>query len=85
VLATLNQIWRFENVLASDQVLNYADRHYVPRVAHTTGNLDVHDIGVTADGVIVFVQHAVFVPRRVERRAFISADLATFVHLQACR
>ncbi len=31
------------------------DRHYVPRVAHTTGDLDVHDIGVMADGRIVFV------------------------------
>ena len=31
------------------------DRHYVPRVAHTTGDLDIHDIGVMADGRIVFV------------------------------
>ena len=27
----------------------------MPRVAHTTGDLDIHDIGVMADGRIVFV------------------------------
>ena len=32
-----------------------ADRYYVPRVAHTTGELDIHDISVLGDGRIVFV------------------------------
>lgn len=56
LLATLFQLWRLENVLAPDQRTNEgADRHYVPRVAHTTGDLDIHDVAVMADGRIVFV------------------------------
>ena len=54
VLATRNQVLRFENVLAPDQRVGEADKHYVPRVAHTTGNLDIHDIVVLDSGVIVF-------------------------------
>ena len=54
VLATQNQMVRFENVLAPDQRMGEADRHYVPRVSHTTGDLDVHDIVVLESGVIVF-------------------------------
>ena len=55
VLSTLNQIWRFENILERGQTLGDADRHYIPRVAHTTGDLDIHDIGILADGRILFV------------------------------
>jgi len=56
LLATLFQIWRLENVLGPDQRTNEgADRHYVPRIAHTTGDLDIHDVTVMADGRIVFV------------------------------
>lgn len=56
LLATLFQLWRLENVLApSQRSQDGADRHYVPRVAHTTGDLDIHDIGVMADGRVVFV------------------------------
>ncbi|OAF00914.1 TIGR03032 family protein [Bradyrhizobium centrolobii] len=56
LLATLFQLWRLENVLGPEQRTNEgADRHYVPRVAHTTGDLDIHDVAVMADGRIVFV------------------------------
>ncbi|HXN68605.1 MAG TPA: TIGR03032 family protein [Bradyrhizobium sp.] len=58
VLATAFQVWRFENILAADQTVNGADRYYVPRVAHTTGEIDIHDIGVLGDGRIVFVNTA---------------------------
>ncbi len=54
ILATTYQVWRFENILNPNQKMDDADRHYVPRVAHTTGDLDVHDICVLPDGVIVF-------------------------------
>ncbi|MEM1049258.1 MAG: TIGR03032 family protein [Pseudomonadota bacterium] len=54
IVATQNQVVRFENVLASNQRLGEADKHYVPRVAHTTGDLDIHDIVVLQNGVIVF-------------------------------
>ena len=55
VVSTLFQVWRFENVLTQPPAGPGPDRHYVPRVAHTTGDLDIHDIGVMADGRIVFV------------------------------
>jgi uncharacterized protein (TIGR03032 family) len=56
LVSTLFQIWRFENVLAPHERTNEgADRHFVPRVAHTTGDIDVHEIGVMSDGRIVFV------------------------------
>jgi uncharacterized protein (TIGR03032 family) len=58
VLATAFQVWRFENVLAADQTMNGADRYYVPRVGHTTGEIDIHDISVLGDGRIVFVNTA---------------------------
>ncbi len=54
LLATEAQVWRFENVLAPDQRMGEADKHYVPRLANTTGDLDIHDIAVMEDGVIVF-------------------------------
>ncbi len=54
LLATENQLIRFENVLAPNQRMGEADRHYVPRVSHTTGDLDIHDIVVREDGVIIF-------------------------------
>ena len=54
LLATRNQIIRFENILGPGQRIREAERHYMPRVAHTTGDLDIHDIAVRADGVIVF-------------------------------
>ncbi|MCK9914359.1 TIGR03032 family protein [Microbacteriaceae bacterium K1510] len=56
LLATLFQLWRLENVLGPEQSTSEgADRHYVPRVAHTTGDLDIHDVAVMTDGRIVFV------------------------------
>ena len=55
VVSTLFQVWRFENVLPGEYDGANPDRHYVPRVAHTTCDLDIHDIGVMADGRIVFV------------------------------
>lgn len=54
-LSTLFQIWRLENALPTGELHAGHDRLYVPRVAHTTGDLDVHDLAVTADGTLVFV------------------------------
>lgn len=55
VVSTLFQVWRFENVLAGEHKGQGPDRHFVPRVAHTTGDLDIHDIAVMSDGRILFV------------------------------
>jgi uncharacterized protein (TIGR03032 family) len=53
-LASMYQLWRFENVLRPGETYEGHDRLYVPRVGHTTGDLDVHDVAY-ADGRVVFV------------------------------
>ena len=54
-MSSLYQIWRFENALAPGEAHQGYDRLYVPRVGYTTGDLDVHDLAVDADGRLVFV------------------------------
>jgi uncharacterized protein (TIGR03032 family) len=54
-LSTLFQLWRFDDVLAAGQRHDGYDRLYVPQLAWTTGDLDVHDVAVMADGRPVFV------------------------------
>ena len=56
LLATLFQIMKFRNVLEpGQQINNLQDACYVPREIFTTGELDVHDIGLLKDGRVVFV------------------------------
>ena len=43
-LAMLYQLWRFDNVLEPGQTHNGYDRLFVPQVAWTTGDVDIHDI-----------------------------------------
>lgn len=54
-LSTLFQLWRFDDALEPGQAHQGHDRLYVPQLAWTTGDLDVHDVAVTADGRPVFV------------------------------
>lgn len=54
-MTSLYQLWRFENALEPDQSANGFDRIYVPQVGYTTGDLDIHDVAVDADGRVVFV------------------------------
>lgn len=55
-LGTLTQIVRMENVLAPGQLANDAhDKIYVPRNMQTTGNIDIHELGIRSNGRIVFV------------------------------
>jgi len=54
VMSSLYQLWRFDNMLESGETHEHYDRLYVPRVGYTTGDLDVHDIGVDDKGRIVF-------------------------------
>jgi uncharacterized protein (TIGR03032 family) len=54
-MSTLYQLWRLENVVPPGQVVtNGYDRVFVPQVGYTTGDVDIHDIGVTSDGRVVF-------------------------------
>ena len=58
LVSTLFQVWRFENIVCDHHKVEGSDRHYVPRIANTTGDLDIHDIGVLSDGRIIFVNTA---------------------------
>ena len=58
-LGTLNHIIRLENTLGPDQIANgQHDKLFVPRNAQTTGNVDIHELGIRADGKVVFVNTA---------------------------
>ena len=54
-LATLFQIWRLDDALPDGQRHDGYDRLYVPRVAYTTGDLDVHDLAVDRGGRPIFI------------------------------
>lgn len=55
-VADLFQLWWFNNVLEENQSYQKSfDRLYVPRLGFTTGDIDVHDIGVNKSGEPVFV------------------------------
>jgi len=53
-VATKQQLWRLEDSLASHTADGY-DRVYVPRIGHTTGDIDCHDVAVDASGRTIFV------------------------------
>jgi uncharacterized protein (TIGR03032 family) len=54
-LSTLYQLWRFDDSLTPGQTHQSCDRLYVPQLAWTTGDLDIHDVAVMADGRPIFV------------------------------
>lgn len=54
-MTSLYQMWRFENVLDPGTVADGYDRVFVPQTGYTTGDLDIHDVAVDADGRVVFV------------------------------
>ena len=54
-VATLWQLWRFENALKPGEKHGALDRYYVPQLAYTTGDIDVHDVAVSANGEPIFV------------------------------
>jgi uncharacterized protein (TIGR03032 family) len=55
LMSSLYQLWQFDNALPPGQVHQGYDRLYVPRLAWTTGDLDVHDIAVDGADRPVFV------------------------------
>lgn len=55
-LGTLLQLWRLENVLRPGETANGAfDALLVPRNAQTTGDVDIHEVGVDKAGAVLFV------------------------------
>lgn len=53
-VSTLYQLWRFRNALKPGQTFQGYDAVYVPREARVTGDIDIHDITVAADGRVIF-------------------------------
>lgn len=55
-LGSLFQVWRLENMLRPGQIGNEIfDAVLVPRNAQTTGDVDIHEIGVDKAGRVIFV------------------------------
>ncbi len=54
-MSSLNQVWRFENLFTRGELQDGYDRLYGPQVGNVTGDLDIHDMAVEADGRLVFV------------------------------
>ena len=54
-MSSLYQLWCFRNALAEGDSRDGYDRLFVPRLAYTTGDLDIHDINILENGRVVFV------------------------------
>ena len=54
-LASLYQLWRFNNVLDRGDSYQGYDKLFIPHVGYTTGDIDAHDIGIDGNGAPVFV------------------------------
>jgi uncharacterized protein (TIGR03032 family) len=54
-MSSLFQLWRLDNILQPGQVHDGFDRIFIPSIAYTTGDLDIHDIAIDRDGRLVFV------------------------------
>ncbi|BBK31409.1 uncharacterized protein (TIGR03032 family) [Stella humosa] len=53
-LASLYQLWRFENFIEPSERQDGYDALYVPITGHTTGDIDIHDIHAGPDGRPIF-------------------------------
>ena len=54
-LSSKYQLWQLDNVLAAGGQHQGYDRLYIPRIAHTTGDIDIHDIAVDKNNQILFI------------------------------
>ncbi len=54
-VSTIHQLWRFDNLLLPGQSYQGYDRLFAPRESRVTGDIDIHDMAVDADGRLVFV------------------------------
>jgi uncharacterized protein (TIGR03032 family) len=54
-LSTLWQLWCFRNTLDAGETFEGYDRLFIPRLAYTTGDVDIHDVGIDAAGRPLFV------------------------------
>jgi uncharacterized protein (TIGR03032 family) len=54
-LSTLYQLWRFRDVLEPGQDYSGCDALYIPRESRVTGDVDIHDMALDANGRLVMV------------------------------
>jgi protein O-GlcNAc transferase len=54
-LSTRYQIWQMDNLLGAGEKRQGCDRLYAPKLGHTTGDLNVHDIVIDGAGELLFV------------------------------
>jgi uncharacterized protein (TIGR03032 family) len=55
-LGSLFQVWRLENMLRPGELGNKSfDSVLIPRNAQTTGDIDIHEVGIDAAGRVIFV------------------------------
>jgi uncharacterized protein (TIGR03032 family) len=54
-LSSKYQLWQLGNVLAAGGQHQGYDRLYIPRIAHTTGDINIHDIAVDRNNQIIFI------------------------------
>ena len=55
-LGSLFQLWRLENMLRPGEIGNQAfDAVLVPRNGQTTGDVDIHEVGIDGEGRVIFV------------------------------
>lgn len=55
LMSSLYQIWRLSNALKAEEKCNQYDKVYIPQVGYTTGDCDIHDLGVDEHNNIIFV------------------------------
>jgi uncharacterized protein (TIGR03032 family) len=55
IMSTRYQIWALENRLAPEEDYQGSDRLYIPSTAHTTGDLNVHDVTIDRRQNLIFV------------------------------
>jgi len=54
-MSSIFQVWRFENSLLPGQLYQGYDKIYIPQMAYTTGDLDIHDIIIGQNDKPIFV------------------------------
>lgn len=54
-MSSIFQIWRFENSLLPGQSFQGYDKVYIPQMAYTTGDIDIHDIIIDQNGKPIFI------------------------------
>lgn len=84
-MSSLYQMWRLENVPRPGEIYQGHDRLYVPKVGHTTGDLDIHDIVAEPSGRVIFLATGFNCLATLNERLQLHAAMAAAVCEQAGR